>query len=503
MNSLSWQDPSLWALTHFGQADLGDARRQARAVELGTALATTPAGSLPQQCEDMAALKAAYRFLHSPKISFSALCAWHWKNTMQFAQSLSATPRASPPQQKSSIPENAILFIQDATVLDYSAHKACQGLGPVGDGRGQGLMLHSCLAIVPPRLTIIPPKSSSGENLSSNGYVLGMAHQSVWARPDAAIPKPLKKRQERTEQDIWAETLTALGQVPPGAFYVSVADRGSDVLSYWQHARSLGWHLLSRLYHKRVCYDPAGQKQNLISWGNCLQRQSKRTIIASLKPKSPRVSVEISIGWSALTIVSSRTPSGVNRRFPERVEEVNLQEGEEQLPGYLVHCSDASGQVQWYLFTTVPIESIEDAWQIVDWYCRRWVIEEYHKCLKTGCGIEKCQVRDVEGLQVILGFLSLLAVRLLMLRDLSRSSPQILAREVVAADLIETLCFRSRLDSARLCLSEFWRRVAMLGGFLGRKSDGSPGWQTLWRGWLKLLDLAEGVAIGKQLSKCG
>jgi hypothetical protein len=159
--------------------------------------------------------------------------------------------------------------------------------------------------------------------------------------------------------------------------------------------------------------------------------------------------------------------------------------------------------VQWYLFTTVPIESIEDAWQIVDWYCRRWVIEEYHKCLKTGCGIEKCQVRDVEGLQVILGFLSLLAVRLLMLRDLSRSSPQILAREVVAADLIETLCFRSRLDSARLCLSEFWRRVAMLGGFLGRKSDGSPGWQTLWRGWLKLLDLAEGVAIGKQLSKCG
>jgi hypothetical protein len=329
MNSLSWQDPSLWALTHFGQADLGDARRQARAVELGTALATTPAGSLPQQCEDMAALKAAYRFLHSPKISFSALCAWHWKNTMQFAQSLSATPRASPPQQKSSIPENAILFIQDATVLDYSAHKACQGLGPVGDGRGQGLMLHSCLAIVPPRLTIIPPKSSPGENLSSNGYVLGMAHQSVWARPDAAIPKPLKKRQERTEQDIWAETLTALGQVPPGAFYVSVADRGSDVLSYWQHARSLGWHLLSRLYHKRVCYDPAGQKQNLISWGNCLQRQSKRTIIASLKPKSPRVSVEISIGWSALTIVSSRTPSGVNRRFPERVEEVNLQEGEE------------------------------------------------------------------------------------------------------------------------------------------------------------------------------
>ena len=138
-----------------------------------------------------------------------------------------------------------------------------------------------------------------------------------------------------------------------------------------------------------------------------------------------------------------------------------------------------------------------------DWHCRRWVIEEYHKCLKTGCGIEKCQVRDAEGLRVLLGFLSLLAVRLLMLRDLSRSCPQMLAYEVVPAELIETLCFRYRLDAPRLALSEFWRRVAMLGGFLGRKSDGSPGWQTLWRGWLKLLDLAEGVAIGKQLQKCG
>lgn len=510
MNSLSWQDPSLWALTHFGQADLGDARRQARAVELGTALATTPEGSLPQQCEDMAALKAAYRFLHSPKISFSALCAWHWKNTMQVAQSLSRTnekirtSEESPLQPDSGIPQNAILFIQDATILDYSAHKACQGLGPVGDGRGQGLMLHSCLAIVPPGSSSEENLSIPSDQVSSNGYVLGMAHQSVWARPDATSPKPLKKRQERTEQDVWAETLTALGQVPPGALYVSVADRGSDVLSYWQHARSLGWHLLSRLYHKRVCYDPAGQKQNLISWGASLQRQSKRTIIASLKPKGPRVPVEISLGWSALSIVSSRTPSGVNRRLAQKIEDANLVEDqEEKLSGYLVHCSDDTGQVQWYLFTTVPIGSIEDAWQIVDWYCRRWVIEEYHKCLKTGCGIEKCQVRDAAGLGVILGFLSLLAVRLLMLRDLSRSCPQMLAHEVVPAELIATLCFRYRLDAPRLTLSEFWRRVAMLGGFLGRKSDGSPGWQTLWRGWLKLLDLAEGVAIGRQLQKCG
>jgi hypothetical protein len=29
---------------------------------------------------------------------------------------------------------------------------------------------------------------------------------------------------------------------------------------------------------------------------------------------------------------------------------------------------------------------------------------------------------------------------------------------------------------------EFWREVAKLGGFLARRRDGEPGWQTLWRG---------------------
>ena len=37
--------------------------------------------------------------------------------------------------------------------------------------------------------------------------------------------------------------------------------------------------------------------------------------------------------------------------------------------------------------------------------------------------------------------------------------------------------------------------VARLGGFLARKSDGCPGWITLWRGWMKLLNMVEGVRL--------
>jgi len=60
-----------------------------------------------------------------------------------------------------------------------------------------------------------------------------------------------------------------------------------------------------------------------------------------------------------------------------------------------------------------------------------------------------------------------------------------------------------------LTIAEFYREVAKLGGFLGRKSDGAPGWITIWRGWEKLSTLVRGAELAIQLKlqptlkKCG
>lgn len=35
------------------------------------------------------------------------------------------------------------------------------------------------------------------------------------------------------------------------------------------------------------------------------------------------------------------------------------------------------------------------------------------------------------------------------------------------------------------------RWIAQLGGFLGRKGDGEPGITTVWRGWSRLIGIAE------------
>lgn len=505
MTPLHWQDAGAWAQENFGEADLGDTRRRLRAVELGTALASAPSGSLPQQCEDTAALRGAYLLLHSPAVGFEALSAGHWQKTLTIASDYSlATPSpeelawvtsGNATDSITTIPNNAVLFIQDATYLDYSAHRACQGLGPIGDGKGRGLVVQSCLALVPPG-----PRDPLG-------HILGMAQQSVWARAPLGSVKPLKKLGQRTEQDIWAETLEVMDQVPKGAFFVSVADRNSDVLSYWQRARARGWHLLSRLYHNRVCYDADGARRKLFSWGRSLPHQGQRTILVSTAANKAREPVQVRVSYGPIRLVENQSPGAKRKSLPKNLfalsDPRHASDERVTLSGYLVHCCDDARQVEWFLFTTVPINNAEDAWKIVDWYCRRWTVEEYHKCLKTGCSIEKSQLRDAEAIKTLLAFESLLAVRLLALRDLSRAAPDMLASKVIGTEMLEALCLRYRLDAPRLKLSEFWRRAAMLGGFLGRKSDGLPGWQTIWRGWLKLIDYAEGIAMIRQLHKCG
>ena len=123
------------------------------------------------------------------------------------------------------------------------------------------------------------------------------------------------------------------------------------------------------------------------------------------------------------------------------------------------------------------------------------MVEDDHKGLKTGCRIESRQYMTSARLQRVVGLLSIVAVRLLQLRAAARQTPNRLAREFVPPDWLTVLCDirdkpsksqRPPLAPETATALEFYREIAKLGGFLGPKSDGEPGWQTLWRGFEKL-----------------
>lgn len=155
--------------------------------------------------------------------------------------------------------------------------------------------------------------------------------------------------------------------------------------------------------------------------------------------------------------------------------------------------------IEWLLLTSVPVDCLQDALERLHGYTCRWIVEEYHSCLKTGCAVEKSQLQHADRLQRLLAFLSILAVRLLQLRDLSRAMPNLLARQAVQVLLVQIVAHRIHANLNSLTIAQFWRSVAGLGGFPARKSDGQPGWKRLWHGWLRLLDLAEGASIALNL----
>src|SRR5258706_2474096 len=140
------------------------------------------------------------------------------------------------------------------------------------------------------------------------------------------------------------------------------------------------------------------------------------------------------------------------------------------------------------------------AWQRVAWYRARWIVEDFHHGLKTGCRIEQRQLQTYEGLRTLLGVLSPEAVRLLQLRNVARQAPEQPAQQVLPADLGQVVAHLAHVPTAQLTTQQCWYTIARQGGYLGRKGDGPPGWKTLWLGWFYVQTLLEGVHLATRLS---
>jgi hypothetical protein len=165
--------------------------------------------------------------------------------------------------------------------------------------------------------------------------------------------------------------------------------------------------------------------------------------------------------------------------------------------------------IAWVLYTSLPVTTFDEAWLIIEYYEARWLVEEYHKALKTGCRVTKRTLREATRLEPMVGLMSVAAVRLLQLKSVARSDPNRPARQIVPRLwLVMLKVARKNLRRVYdLTIREFYRELAKLGGFLGRKSDGEPGWITIWRGWQKLNAMVRGAKLAlrfkSELEKCG
>ncbi len=423
-------DTDHWAETQFGAADLGDARRTDRLVSTMAAMARAPDESLPRQLGSMAGAKAAYRLFDCGAVTREAVMQPHL-----------AQCRA----QAARYPVG--LMVHDDTTLDFSSHRQLQGAGRVGDDRGTGFLAHSCLAVLP------------------SGEALGLAHQTIWARPPKGI------RRQTRESAVWAETVATIGRPPEGTRFISVADRGADVFEHLETVRETGWDAVVR----------AAQARRLAAGGGSLTALRAARAMGAATVLSQQREVAVCVAWRELELLPPRHgPAG---RAPIRVQGVRVW----------------NGTLEWLLLTTRPVETLDQALEIIAWYSRRWVVEEFHKAWKTGCRVEQRQLAEADRLVPRLGALAIVAIRLLGLRDAARCDG------AAPADVPETTIkiLAAKLQQPAECFTtnrNFLRGVARLSGFLARKSDAEPGWQTLWKGWVVLMSLVEGYELAQTVT---
>jgi hypothetical protein len=199
----------------------------------------------------------------------------------------------------------------------------------------------------------------------------------------------------------------------------------------------------------------------------------------------------VAVAWAAVTVLAPANQRGVYRRRALAVWAVRVWE-----VGAVPAGAEA---VEWFLLTDLAVTTPAEAWEKVDWYCCRWVIEEFHKAQKTGCGIEAPQFTAVARLQPMIALLSVVAVGLLSLRDQSRDGrlSTLPAAAVVEEELVDILSGWRYGEVRPLSVREFFLALARLGGHQNRKGDGAPGWLVLWRGWLDLQRMAAGARAAR------
>lgn len=144
--------------------------------------------------------------------------------------------------------------------------------------------------------------------------------------------------------------------------------------------------------------------------------------------------------------------------------------------------------IQWLLVTTLPIDTLEQVQEIVQYYCLRWQTEIFFRTLKSGCRVEERLFERLSRTLNCVAVYSIIAWRITYLCRLGRECPDLSCDVVFSPGewkSVYRVVRRCRLPSKPPKLNEMIRMIATLGGYDDRPKT-QPGPQTLWIGMQRL-----------------
>lgn len=459
-------DAKEWAMAEFADAELGDVRRTRRLVKTAGELARNPQGTLPGTFPRWTNLKAAYRLLSNGEVTYQKIMSPHWAHTRQACQE-----------------PGEYLLIEDTTQLDFTSHAAAKDLGRIGNDGGRGLYVHSTLAVRVERWNARQEPEVT---------VVGLLGQKCWARPDSTRCRNEKKRdrlQRSRESQRWAAVFEETGGPEPSARWTYVADRESDIYEAFSRCQDRGADFIIRANQPRALADEGGSIFQAVSKAPVFGRFS---LPLRARPGQAARTAELEVRAKPVNVLAPWRPG--DKLGPREIMVVEARE---------VDAPKGVKPIHWVLLTSWSCSTFQEVMRVVKAYSRRWLIEEYHKALKSGAKVEDTQLETADHIQALLGILAVVGVRLLNTKLLASTCPDTPIDPAEfgpeALTILEAEWGKPR---------EGWTNrsvlvaIARLGGFLARKGDGNPGWFTIWRGWQRLMTLVQGFTFARG-ERCG
>jgi len=454
-----------FAFQELGNARLGDKRRTPRVCLITFGLIANLGAAISNSCGKNGS-QLVSRFFKRKEVTVDSILESHIEKTAQRCGKY-----------------DLVYAVQDSTSLNYGTHKALKGVGPLSSSsRDQGLMMHSVLAVSP------------------EGTPQGLLDVNLWARDsetfgDSKIARSLPV--EEKESFKWIRGLARTEKaLPPQQRVWLIGDRECDFYPIFAWERRPNTELLVRnCYNRRILDEEAHKIQDALAKAPVLdiyeveiKRQGKR------KKRTAKLAVKS-------TTVRLKRPSHLSgKKYPDFVEVQCVNACEIDAP------ADVKEPLEWTLLSTVKAPNFKKACRLIKAYSHRWIIEDYHKILKSGCKVEGLQFEATDSLLPAIALLGVVAYKVLYLSRLGREFPDLPASEVsndeermVLEAWISANAGRKFRNFQIKTVQDFILCVAIAGGFKARKCDGFPGAKTTWLGLRKLNDLVEGFRLAARL----
>lgn len=295
-----------------------------------------------------------------------------------------------------------VLAVQDTSEINFkTTPERRRGLGEIGKGGGRGVLLHPMLALD-----------------ADKDACLGLVAGEIWTRSGRVSVPHAKRPLEEKESRRWIDTAERAKDVLAAASCVTVIDdREGDIYDKWARVAAQNFHLLTRSMHDRALIDGT----NLYRAADAFPIADKARIDLVARAGRPARQAKLALRFGRVTI---KRPQGSARALPESVELTFIDVVEEDAP-------DGAEPLHWRLLTTHAVADPADAWRIVNWYKKRWTIEQFFRLIKTqGLQLEDSRLETADRLlklTAIAAKAAVIALQLVQARDGESAEPASLA----------------------------------------------------------------------------